>query len=167
VRIKFVGKPQNKKLTKGLLREAVNFYLDLLNLSSKIKRKIHLTIDFTQKLYTNEVGSLGAVVFDLSDPAPRNFEMCLYPKMGYRPTLSTLGHETVHLEQLATGRRYNFVRAENIVRWEGKNIDELKVDYWDSPWEIEAHGKEVGMYVRFKKHLKEKDGFRTRKKKAT
>jgi len=165
VRITFLGKSKNKKLTKKLLREASNFYLDLLNLSSKIKRKIHLKIDFTQKLATNVVGNSGAVVFDLSDPAPRNFEICLHPKIGYRPTLSTLAHELTHLEQLATGRRYNFVRAENIVRWEGKNIDEQKIGYWDSPWEIEAHGKEVGMFVRFKKHLKVKYG--TRKKKAS
>ena len=165
MRITFVGKSKNKKVTKKLLIEAANYYLDLLNLSSKIRRRIRLTIDFTQKLATNVVGNSGQVVMNLSDQSPRNFEICLRPDIGYRPMLSTLAHELVHLEQIATGRRYNFVRAENIVRWEGKNIDEEKVGYWDSPWEIEAHGKEVGMFVRFKKHLKVKNG--PRKKKAT
>jgi hypothetical protein len=31
----------------------------------------------------------------------------------------------------------------------GKTINPKKVSYWDLPWEIEAHGREVGLFVRW------------------
>jgi hypothetical protein len=33
--------------------------------------------------------------------------------------------------------------------WLGKTINPKKVSYWDLPWEIEAHGREVGLFVRY------------------
>jgi len=33
-------------------------------------------------------------------------------------------------------------------RWQGEWLDE-DPDYWDRPWEIEAHGREVGLFVRW------------------
>jgi hypothetical protein len=29
-------------------------------------------------------------------------------------------------------------------------VDDNQVDYWDTPWEIEAHGREKGLFTRFK-----------------
>ena len=31
----------------------------------------------------------------------------------------------------------------------GKTYNPTKIDYWDLPWEIEAHGREVGLFVRY------------------
>jgi len=33
--------------------------------------------------------------------------------------------------------------------WCGKTYNPKKVSYWDLPWEIEAHGREVGLFVRW------------------
>ena len=33
--------------------------------------------------------------------------------------------------------------------WMGKTYNPKDVNYWDLPWEIEAHGREVGLFVRY------------------
>jgi len=35
------------------------------------------------------------------------------------------------------------------VRWLGKRFTHDNTDYWDRPWEIEAHGRETGLFVRW------------------
>jgi len=33
--------------------------------------------------------------------------------------------------------------------WFGKTYNPEKVSYWDLPWEIEAHGRECGLFIRW------------------
>ena len=45
----------------------------------------------------------------------------------------------------------------------GKKVNYEKTDYWDQPWEIDAHGRESGLLTKFaiKEELWEVfDGFR-------
>ena len=41
------------------------------------------------------------------------------------------------------------MRSVSMCKYLGKIYDVDKVNYWDLPWEIEAHGRERGLYVRF------------------
>jgi len=157
MRITIVGKSKNQKLTENLIREATRYYLNLLKVSEKIQNDLEIWIDFTQGLPQHTAGTSTPLLDNLSDQNPRQFEICLNPKIGYRPTLQTLAHEVVHLEQCATGRRYHYVRDSNLVKWDDDIVDENKSSYWDWPWEVEAHGKEVGMFIRFRKYLKGKN----------
>ena len=45
-------------------------------------------------------------------------------------------------------------------RWKGKSWipSRLEDGYYDAPWEIEAHGREVGLYQRWLEHKKENFG---------
>jgi hypothetical protein len=60
-----------------------------------------------------------------------------------RRLLETVAHEMVHVKQYA--------RKEINGRdcWYGKYINTDKTEYWDLPWEIEAHGREVGLFTRW------------------
>ena len=40
----------------------------------------------------------------------------------------------------------------NLTRWKGSRV--VDIDYWDQPWEIEAHGIEVGLFTKFAKKEK-------------
>ena len=31
--------------------------------------------------------------------------------------------------------------------WMGKTVDPDDVNYWDRPWEIEAHGRPLGLFI--------------------
>ena len=43
-----------------------------------------------------------------------------------------------------------------MVRWQGERFDPEDMDYWELPYEIEAYGREKGLYVKFMTHLDEK-----------
>jgi|TARA_B100001248_G_scaffold235477_1_gene198214 hypothetical protein len=76
----------------------------------------------------------------------REFEVELYKKQSLRRLLETVAHEVVHVKQYA--RRE--LTGDGFI-WRGKTYSPKKVAYWDTPWEIEAHGREVGLFVRWAK----------------
>jgi hypothetical protein len=36
-------------------------------------------------------------------------------------------------------------QPSGVHKFNGKKVDQNKVDYWDHPWEIEAHGRAIGL----------------------
>tara|TARA_R110000851_G_scaffold238476_1_gene391274 strand:+ start:388 stop:825 length:438 start_codon:yes stop_codon:yes gene_type:complete len=74
----------------------------------------------------------------------RTFEIEADSKLSLRKLLETVAHEMVHVKQYA--RRELHPVHET---WCGKTYNPKKVSYWDLPWEIEAHGREVGLFVRW------------------
>ena len=78
---------------------------------------------------------------------PREFDIELNRNLRLRTLLETVGHEMVHVKQYARGELY--VGARNAKhRWQGKWMSE-NVNYWDHPWEIEAHGREAGLFIQY------------------
>ena len=78
---------------------------------------------------------------------PRAFEIEVHSKLTLRRLLETVAHEMVHVKQYARGELYQGSRV-NKHRWQGVWLDK-DPDYWDQPWEIEAHGRECGLFVRW------------------
>ena len=78
---------------------------------------------------------------------PRHFELEIDKKLPLRKLLETICHEMVHVKQYARGELYEGSRVSKH-RWQGKWLDK-DPDYWDQPWEIEAHGRECGLFVRW------------------
>jgi len=78
---------------------------------------------------------------------PRVFELEIHKNMRLRKILETIAHEMVHVKQYARGELYQGSRI-NKMRWQGDWLDK-DPDYWDQPWEIEAHGRECGLFVRW------------------
>jgi len=72
-----------------------------------------------------------------------DFELEIHSKMRLRRLLETVAHEMVHVKQYARKE------LKNDHEWLGKTYNPEKVSYWDLPWEIEAHGREVGLFVRW------------------
>jgi len=77
---------------------------------------------------------------------PREFELEIHKNMSLRKVLETVCHEMVHVKQYARGELYESSRNKH--RWQGKWIDK-DPEYWDQPWEIEAHGREAGLFIRW------------------
>ena len=98
------------------------------------------TLDITIKL-TNPNGAMGYCL-ELDDN--RTFEIEADKKLRLRKLLETIAHEMVHVKQYA--RRELHPVNET---WCGKTYNPKKVSYWDLPWEIEAHGREAGLFVRW------------------
>ena len=86
----------------------------------------------------------GSSVWTDRNDRPREFEVILNSSIGKRAQLITLAHEIVHVKQHAKGELKSLLR-ERTERWKGTYIKE-DVSYFEKPWEIEAYGRELGMY---------------------
>ena len=98
------------------------------------------TLDIEVKLTAPQ----GAMGYCLETDNNRTFEIELDRKLPLRKLMETLAHEMVHVKQYA---RREFHPVYNM--WRGKTYNPEKVSYWDLPWEIEAHGRETGLFVRW------------------
>jgi hypothetical protein len=63
------------------------------------------------------------------------FEIDIKRSLRMRDMLTTLAHELVHVKQYIEG-----TLTQN---------NEADIDYWDKPSEIEAHGRETGLFIRW------------------
>jgi len=87
----------------------------------------------------------GALGYCLELDNNREFEIEIDRSQSLRKLLETVAHEMVHVKQYA--RRELNANIDGC--WMGKTVDPKKTNYWDLPWEIEAHGRETGLFVRY------------------
>ena len=78
---------------------------------------------------------------------PREFEIDINKQAKLRRLLETVAHEMVHAKQFAKGELYESSRTHKH-RWQGKWLTK-DPNYWDQPWEIEAHGRECGLFIQW------------------
>lgn len=81
---------------------------------------------------------------------PREFIIRVDNAMSDHLFLKTIMHEMVHVKQFAKGEFKQLVSfGTDVFRWQQSRIDVTKIEYWDYPWEIEAHGREIGLVYQF------------------
>ena len=95
------------------------------------KFNITPTIEINFKRMNNNDDVVGSCLY-LNDD---EFEVDIKRSLRMRNMLTTLAHELVHVKQYSTGE----LTQEN----------KTDIDYWDRPWEIEAHGRELGLFIRW------------------
>jgi len=98
------------------------------------------TLDIEVKL-CKPTGALG---YCLELDNHRQFEIEIDKTQSLRRLLETVAHEMVHVKQYA---RRELHPADDV--WMGKTYNPKKISYWDLPWEIEAHGREIGLFIRY------------------
>tara|TARA_S200002703_G_C3795578_1_gene245632 strand:- start:1337 stop:1810 length:474 start_codon:yes stop_codon:yes gene_type:complete len=77
---------------------------------------------------------------------PRTFEIEVDKDISLAEQLITVCHEMVHAKQYARSELYE--NRTGKMRWLGKYISS-KLNYYDLPWEIEASGREKGLFIRW------------------
>ena len=86
----------------------------------------------------------------------RDFKIDLCDKLSFDDMVKTLAHEMVHLKQYAKGELKRLDK-QNASRYNGRVYKLEDTTYWDYPWEIEAYGREAGLYFRYTLHLDKKN----------
>jgi|SRR5210317_1267362 len=119
-------------------------------LREKLADTIELDIELNSKLY-KEDGNIGDVIWEDKNYRPKQFSMRLDNTVKMRRILETVAHEMVHLSQFATGRWVEMYKTKN-TKWQGKILKKVP-EYWDRPWEIEAHGREVGLFLQWVEYM--------------
>jgi len=126
---------------KCYVKDAILFFCDHLIEDVRIRNNCKIKILFNDKL--KDFGA-SSVVKRNTKNQPRAFLIEVHPGIGVRNIFDTLAHEMVHVKQYIKGEI-----NDSLSVWKGKEIDSDDVDYWDHPWEIEAHGKEKGLVTKF------------------
>tara|TARA_A100001035_G_C27762386_1_gene491908 strand:- start:316 stop:783 length:468 start_codon:yes stop_codon:yes gene_type:complete len=131
------------KRQKQLVRSMVNFCQKKL-----MPKMYNIEVNINLRNFGKD-DSLGyAIPSDYADlHRPREFDVDINKQQKLRRLLETVAHEMVHVKQFARGELYESVRR-NKHRWQGKWLN-TDPKYWDQPWEIEAHGREVGLFVQW------------------
>ena len=146
--IKTKGRPG--KIPPSLCREAARWYGRKL-LGERIYHNIELILDFKDPDVGNDL--YGFCLYHPDEGPLKKFTISLNPNLSKKACLTALAHEMVHLKQYAKGELKDYARVKSI-KWKGQVYDEDRIDYWDHPWEIEAYGRERGLYVRFIEYKK-------------
>lgn len=133
------------------LEDAANFYGRIL-LHPRTFKNINLDIEVNPS-----IGHMGQCLLEDDCRSPRYFTIQIRGLEEDDDLARTLAHEMTHLQQYATNRLRKVsvvhkgmsISVEN--EWEGKIWKPKKRDdpYFDSPWEIEAYGREAGLYHRW------------------
>ena len=131
----------NKKIS-DLTESLVNYCAKKL----KLKDSISIDVEFSKTLY-KEDGILGEVDFDDSNHRPKEFTITVDSTGSKRRIMETIAHEMVHVKQYSKGELVDMSRSGK-TRWQNEMVSN-NTNYWDLPWEIEAHGKELGLFIRW------------------
>ena len=142
----------NKSL-RALAHSLVEYCADKL-FSSNLNNKITIDIEFSKTLYKEDT-ILGEVDFDDNNHRPKDFTMVVDCSGSKRQVMETIAHEMVHIKQYAKGELVDLSRCGG-TKWM-KDVVDGNTNYWDLPWEIEAHGKELGLFIRWAEDTKLSD----------
>lgn len=140
-------KGANAPLFRKHLKWATEYYASKL-MSKRMIESLDIKVKLKPNLEDNVDGSCS---FADHDDGIRYFEIELDSVNSERQILLNLAHEMVHVKQFALGEMKDGISSA-YTYWQGAQISEEQVDYWDQPWEIEAHGREKGLFTRFKHH---------------
>jgi hypothetical protein len=128
------------KITKPDLIEAIKFYSPLLFTPAQ-DAQISLDIDFSRMHKRHDMLAFCEQLDDW------DFEICFDYKLPKKTCIEFLAHEMVHMRQ--------YVRREMIdwnpkyTMWMGKKIKLDRNKYFEYPWEIDAYGRQYGLYRKY------------------
>jgi len=103
------------------------------------------------------LGADGKKKFTVIMNAARQGKKSIIPWIRIKMLMLNVGHEMIHIKQYLNNELFDYVDGK--ARFKGQvfhsgHSDDLE-KYFDSPWEIEAYGREYGLYKVFTKKLKE------------
>jgi hypothetical protein len=147
LRTKGVTLTQNER---KILKMATHFYASRL-MSDRLSNSLQININVIKDFYAQNKILGEAFPTDERSTKQKNFVINLeWNKLG-KKLLQCLAHEMVHVKQYATGE-LKFHERRNLVTFQREQYQDD--EYWESLWEIEAYGREVGLYQKFKPTFK-------------
>lgn len=138
------------KTSCNLLIEASKFFADKL-MDPRMVRNLNIEIEVTKNLDVE-----GECIDEEGTRNPRWFTINL-KKQELDDMIRTLAHEMVHVKQHAKNElQSGYVvpsRGGLVIRskWKGRIWKPKKKEhpYFDSPWELDAYGKEVSLFQQY------------------
>lgn len=141
------GLKKKHKITAEEVEYCANWFAEKLMHGNLVK---NLTINFS---FIDQYAYKGMAEHyeDENHRRPRTFNINIRANMKRADILKTIAHEMVHVKQYAKGELSMYVFGKHH-RWLDGEVP-TSTSYWDHPWEIEAYGREIGLYERYKNHI--------------
>jgi hypothetical protein len=139
----------SNKDNRKLIENAAFYYAEKL-LGLTLLKTIKININLKRGMLSEDDAE-GTCIWDDWDDlrkTPRNFTIELDSGVNIRNLLINLAHEMVHMKQWVKGDMYEYSNP-HMVRFMKKKYDMSNIDYWDFPWEIEAYGRQLGLFIRW------------------
>ena len=141
-------KGSNKDYRK-LIESAAYYYAEKL-IGKRLLKTIKININLKRGMVKKD-GAEGTCIWDDWEDlrkTPREFTIELDCGVTIRNILINLAHEMVHMKQWVKGDMYEYSNS-HMVRFMKKKYDMSEIAYWDYPWEIEAYGRQLGLFIRW------------------
>jgi len=132
-----------KKYTESL----VHFCAYML-MSKRMTNSLEVTVRYTKDMYEKH-NECGTCMWEDDNTRPKEFTIEIDKSQPLRKALESVCHEMVHVKQFATGQMKDLMKGRQYVKFDGVEYNRDKMSYWDYPWEIEAMGREIGLFVRW------------------
>ena len=136
----------SNQYNRKLVYRATWWYAEKL-MSNRLMSGLEIDINLRKNLIDKE-GCEGTATWEDENHRPKEFTIELDVSYSIRDALITLAHEMVHIKQWAKGEMYEYLKS-GLIRFHKTKFDVDNIDYWDYPWEVEAFGKQLGLFVRF------------------
>jgi hypothetical protein len=137
----------SNRRTRKLVDRATWWYAEKL-MGKRLMSGLEIYIKLRKNLITKEGCEGTANIENTTNTRPKEFIIELDVTFSIRDILITLAHEMVHVKQWAKGEMYDYMKP-GFVRFEKTKFNTNEIDYWDFPWEIDAFGRQLGLFVRF------------------
>jgi hypothetical protein len=132
--------------TQKLCKDIAQYCAEKL-MGKRLSNNIELRIEFAKKLDKNSAID-GDACWEDDELRPREFTIRIREGMSLNRKLRTICHEMVHVKQYAKGEMKQMWKPARTTKFQGEYYSD-DIDYWDTPWEIEAFGREDGLYTRW------------------
>ena len=136
----------SNQYNRKLVSRATWWYAEKV-MSKRLMSGLKIDINLRKNLIDKE-GCEGTATWEDENHRPKEFTIELDVTYSIRDALITLAHEMVHIKQWAKGEMYEYLKS-GLIRFHKTKFDADNINYWDYPWEIEAFGKQLGLFVRF------------------
>ena len=144
-----------KRKEKAILKEAAEFFANQL-MDPRMVRNLVIDLEVRENMRVD-----GECVDEDGIRNPRWFTIGL-KRQDITEMVKILGHEMVHVKQHAKNELQSGIAVaargglQIYSRWMGEIWKPKRKEdaYFDAPWEIEAYGREVGLFHKFCNHTK-------------
>lgn len=147
-------KGKSAALSAKEVRFAVKFFAMML-MTKRMAESLSIEVTFVNDKHDKAHASMTWIDRNVR---PKVYDVELNAKMGKRRLLIALAHEMVHIKQFAKGEMKDYVsekKYRQFVKWRNEDFSSDMM-YWERPWEIEAYGRELGLYEMYKTEIREK-----------
>lgn len=107
---------------------------------------LEITIEGAPGLLDDD-GELAYSHWEYEWEQPCDFRIVVDTDIKLRLLFTTIAHEMVHVKQYATEELKERFEPNQKHIWQDQEFVTENIDYYDRPWEIEAHGRETGLFV--------------------